>query len=313
MAGEEGAAPIGPGDVLEARDVTIRRAGVEVLSGVSTQLEPGRITAITGPNGAGKTSLLMALAGLLDPERGGGQGEVMLGGRNLAQLAPRERARAIGYLPQGGDIAWDVALETLVGLGRIAHDDGDCEPVDMAISALGLDHLRGRPVGRMSGGERARALLARVLAGRPRWILADEPLAALDLAHQLALAEHLRGCARDGTGVAIVLHDLTLAMNHADRVLVLDRGRLAADAPPDQALTPARIEAVWGVAASWIAAPHDPGPIAGDPDNAASRIAGTGSNKGGRRALIVHPPKGQKGGGALLSCKKERAGPDAAR
>jgi iron complex transport system ATP-binding protein len=107
----------------------------------------------------------------------------------------------------------------------------------------------------LSGGEKARALLARVLAGEPDWILADEPLAALDLGHQIALITHLRQAARNGAGVVLVLHDLALAMNHADRVLVLDRGGLVAEGAPEEALDPAIIERVWGVPACWLGEP----------------------------------------------------------
>jgi len=234
--------------MLTVEDLALSRGGAEVLSDVNALLEPASITAIVGPNGAGKSSLLMALAGLIEPARG----QVRLAGRSLAALHPRERAGALGYLPQGADIAWDVAVETLVALGRMPHRDRRREPVDAAIATMALDDLRHRPVSRLSGGEKARALLARVLAGEPQWILADEPLAALDLAHQLALVSHLRKSAEAGRGVVIVLHDLALAMNHADKVLVLDRGRLVAHAAPGEALDPGTIADVWGVEACWL-------------------------------------------------------------
>ena len=221
------------------------------LSGVTAALEPGQITAICGPNGAGKSSLLQCLAGLLSPD----SGAVLLGTEPLSALHPRVRAKAVGYLPQTGEVAWDVAVRSLVALGRVPHRDAQTEPVEAALAALDLLGLAERPVSRLSGGELARALLARVLAGEPRWILADEPLAALDLAHQLALLGHLRREADKGTGVVLVLHDLALAMNHADRVLVLDQGVLAAEGVPQDALSAKIIAQVWGVHASWLGEP----------------------------------------------------------
>ena len=115
-----------------------------------------------------------------------------------------------------------------------------------------LEGLAGRRVSRLSGGERARALLARVLAGEPRWILADEPLAALDLGHAAGLMARLKGQARAGVGVVMVLHDLPAAMNHADRVVVMDQGRMVADGAPEEALREAVIAGVWGVEAKWV-------------------------------------------------------------
>lgn len=233
--------------MLEARDLVLGNR----LDGVSATLRPGEITAICGPNGAGKSSLLQALAGLLAPE----SGAVSLEGAPLASLSPRERARTIGYLPQAGGVAWDLSVRNLVALGRLPHgDDGEAQ-IDAALAALDLTDLAGRPVSTLSGGEKARALLARVLAGEPRWILADEPLAALDLSHQLALLTHLRRAAEHGAGVVLVVHDLALAMNHARRVLVLDRGRIAADGAPEEALDPAIIERVWGLPARWLGEP----------------------------------------------------------
>jgi iron complex transport system ATP-binding protein len=229
------------------------------LDAVSAELHPGEVTAICGPNGAGKSTLLQCLAGLLPPERG----SVMLDEAPIASLHPRARARAIGYLPQDGEIAWDLSVRNLVALGRLPHGDGGPAQVAAALAALDLEAFAGRPVGTLSGGERARALLARVLAGEPRWILADEPLAALDLGHQLALVAHLRRAAREGAGVVMVLHDLGLAMNHADRVLVLANGYLAADDLPEAALQPALIERVWGVPARWLGEPGARALVAG--------------------------------------------------
>jgi len=229
------------------------------LAGVGVSLRAGEVTAICGPNGAGKSSLLACLAGILVPDAGG----VTLGGVALDSMPARERARAIGYLPQLGEVAWDVSVAVLVSLGRLpwqgaplhrAHASGaeDAAAVGAAMAAMELESLAGRPVSRLSGGERARALLARVLAGEPRWILADEPLAALDLGHAAGLIARLRGQAESGVGVVLVLHDLAAAMNHADRVLVMDQGRLVADGTPGEALRDEVIAEVWGVTARWI-------------------------------------------------------------
>lgn len=234
---------------LSAQKLTIAAR----LQDVSASLEPGKITAICGPNGAGKSTLLAALAGLLAPD----SGEAHLNGQLLSAMAPRERAQRIGYLPQDGEVAWDVNVRTLVGLGRLPHGDQSTEPVEAAIQALDLAHLADRSVSKLSGGERARALLARVLSGQPEWVLADEPLAALDLAHQMRLLSHLRAIATRGTGVVLVLHDLALAMNHADRVIVLDTGRVAADGIPGDALSEDTIRQVWHVAADWIGQPGE--------------------------------------------------------
>ncbi len=224
------------------------------LRGVSLNLRAGEVTAICGPNGAGKSSLLSCLGGLLKPA----EGAVTLDGVPLARMHHEARARALGYLPQTPEVAWDVSVETLAGLGRLPWRTSaaeDSAAVAAALAALDLLAFAHRPVPQLSGGERARALLARVLAGTPGWLLADEPLANLDLAHQLALLAHLRSCAGQGMGVVLVLHDLALAMNHADRVLVLDQGLLAADGPPELALAEPVLEQVWGVSARWLGEP----------------------------------------------------------
>lgn len=236
--------------MLAAQDLSL--AGR--LGEVTLALKPGEVTAICGPNGAGKSSLLACLAGLLPPDHGC----VSLDGSPLAGLSPRHRAQAIGYLPQQGEVAWNLSVETLVALGRLPWDagpDADRAAVDAALVAFDLAELRQRSVSHLSGGELARVLLARVLAGKPQWILADEPLANLDLAHQLALLRQFKRLAGEGVGVCLVLHDLAQAMNHADRVVVLDGGRVVADGPPSDALSEATIARVWNVAVRWLGEP----------------------------------------------------------
>lgn len=224
------------------------------LTGITAEVRAREVTAICGPNGAGKSSLLAVLAGLLSADGG----VAMLDGAPLAALPPSRRAQALGYLPQSADVAWDVSVATLVALGRLPWRSSaadDAAAVEAAIAAMQLESLRNRAVSQLSGGERARALLARVLAGQPRWLLADEPLANLDLAHQLTLLAHFRALADQGLGVVLVLHDLAQAMNHADRVLVLHQGALVEDGPPEQALRSEAIARHWGVASQWLGEP----------------------------------------------------------
>lgn len=233
--------------ILAAENLTVPGR----LAGVTAALQPGTLTAICGPNGAGKTTLLRALAGLQS-------GPITLGDQPLSAIPPRTRAQAIGYLPQHGEAAWNLTAKALVRLGRLPHrtsaaeDEAACHA---ALAALDLLDLAQRPIHTLSGGERARVLLARVLAGSPRWILADEPLASLDLAHTRTLLQNLRRLADQGVGVIVVVHSLAHAMNHAGRALVLHEGRLAADGLPETALSADVLERVWGVTSEWIGPP----------------------------------------------------------
>lgn len=236
--------------MLEALGLTVSGR----LNAATVHIHPGRVTAICGPNGAGKSTLLGALAGLIAPTTG----TVTLFGQPLNQITPQERACRIGYLPQSAQIAWNISVRTLAALGRMPHRSSAAESaraVDHALATMQLENLADRPLSALSGGERARALLARVLATQPHWILADEPLAALDLAHQQALAARLRMLAGQGTGVIIVVHDLALAMNHADDVIVLDQGRVAAQGNPETALSEKIIAEVWNLQARWLGVP----------------------------------------------------------
>ncbi len=240
---------------LEMRNISVNLSDRPVLCDISAEFTPGQIVAICGPNGVGKSTLLKSLAGLLPLA----EGAIACDSSDLADYSPRLRAQMIGYLPQSGEIAWDVAVENLVALGRMPYRDRGTQAIEAAIAALDLETLRHRPASKLSGGEKSRALLARVFAGEPRWILADEPFATLDLAHQHSLISYFKQSAKGGQGVVLVMHDLNLAMNHADRVLVLgpgeDGGALTAEGPPEKALTAEVIANVWGVKAHWIGEP----------------------------------------------------------
>ncbi len=244
--------------MLAADHLALALGGTPVLADVSVALPPGRVTAIIGPNGAGKSSLLACLAGLSAPEAG----QVMLDGRPLAALPPADRARRIGFLPQVAEVNWEIDVATLVALGRLPHRRGwagpspaDAAAIAAAIAATDLAGLAGRVVNSLSGGERARALLARVLAGQPHWLLADEPLANLDPAHQWDTLACLRAAAAAGAGVAIVLHDLAHAARIADHLVLMAAGRVVAAGPPETVLTPERIADVYGVTTARVALP----------------------------------------------------------
>lgn len=243
---------------LHADDIGVRVGGAQLLDGVSLRLSPGEVGAVLGPNGAGKSTLLSALAGLRLPD----VGQVVLGGRPLPSLAAATLALERAVLPQDTGVAFDFSVRDVVELGRYPHRmapaRNEAGIVQAAMALTGVGHLAGRALNSLSGGERARAQLARVLAqiwhplpdGRPRWLLLDEPTAALDLRHQHATMATVRRWARgQGVGVLAVLHDPNLALRYADRVWVLDGGRLQASGTPAQTLTPALLQRVWGVRA----------------------------------------------------------------
>ena len=235
--------------------VGVTLGGRAVLAEVSARLEPGRITAILGPNGAGKSTLVKAMARLLPQD-----GAITLDDRLIASLPPETRARRIGYLPQDATVHWNMRAAEIVALGRLPHrrspfgqSDEDRAAIAAAMAATGTRDFADRPVGTLSGGERARVLLARVLAGKPDWLLADEPLASLDPAHQIDLLDRLRAVAESaGTGVIVVLHDLVQAARAADDVLLLHQGRVVGFGPMRDVLTPELLAATFGVRVTMV-------------------------------------------------------------
>jgi iron complex transport system ATP-binding protein len=235
--------------VLAAEDIGLSLGGRRVLDAVRFAFRRGRVTALLGPNGAGKSSLLACLAALRRPD----DGAATLDGVDVHALDRRDRARRIGLLPQAADVHWDIDVATLVGLGRLPHrgrwgeSAADRAAVAAALAATDMTAYAARGVERLSGGERGRALFARVLAGEPEWLLADEPLASLDPAHQLDLLARLRGVAQAGGGVVLVLHDLHLAARIADDAILLRDGRVIAAGPARDVLTAPLIADAYGV------------------------------------------------------------------
>jgi len=237
---------------LAARSLSVDLGRRRALSGVDLSLESGRFTVIVGPNGAGKTTLLRTLAGLLPPA----DGTVTLDGAPVGRMRLADRARSIAYLPQGGSVAWPLPVAGVVALGRLPHgEQPDAltpvgrEAVAAALAATDLAGFESRPATELSGGERARVLLARALATRAPVLLADEPIAALDPRHELIVLEVLRAEARAGAMVVAIMHNLTLAARFADDIVLLDQGRLQAHAPPAEVLTEARLASSFGISA----------------------------------------------------------------
>lgn len=232
---------------LTARAVTVRIAGRAIVDGVDLHVAPGRVHALVGPNGAGKSTLFSALAGDADPS----SGQVLLGGVGLTRIPARERARRRAVLLQENLVSFAFTAEQVVRMGRApwagtpAEEDDDRAVAD-AMAETDVSHLGGRSIPALSGGERARVALARVLAQGADILLLDEPTAALDLRHQEDVLRLARRRADAGAAVAIVVHDLGAAFAVADDVSLLDGGRLIATGAPRDVLTAETIERVWG-------------------------------------------------------------------
>jgi iron complex transport system ATP-binding protein len=238
-------------------DAVAARYGARVvLDGVTAAFARGAVTGIVGPNGAGKTTLLRVALGLM-PASGGG---VLVLDKPLAQWSRETLARTVAYLPQGSDAHWPLEARELVALGRMPHrpafaplSDADALAVEDALARADAAQFAGRRMNALSAGERARVLFARALATGAPVLLADEPAAYLDPAHQLRLMDLLREEAARGTAVAVTLHDLSLASRHCDQVIVLSGGRAVAQGAPEAALSDAVLAEVFGIAAERTA------------------------------------------------------------
>jgi iron complex transport system ATP-binding protein len=235
---------------LEARNIAVSFGQTTVLGSVDLAVTSGEMVGLIGPNGSGKTTLLRVLANLHAPEAG----NVTLEGRGLGEIGERELSKRIAYLAQGGDVHWPMRVAALVALGRLPHrrafrdpSKSDLAAIEHAMTAADVGSLRDRTMMHLSGGERMRVLLARALAVEGSLLLADEPVAALDPLHQLRVMELLRDTARRGTGVIVVLHDLSLAARFCDRLVLIAHGGIVAEGRPADVLTPPHLAKAYGV------------------------------------------------------------------
>jgi len=243
---------------IETKKVSVQLNRVPILRGLSLTVGAGEITGLIGPNGAGKSTLMKTLAGFLEPD----SGQVLLQDRPLSHWKSHERAQRLGYLPQGGHIHWPLAVERAVELGRIPHQAAwqplsgvDRAAVRHAMEQTDIVHLSGRSVDTLAGGEKTLVMLARVLAGNPAAILADEPVAGLDPNHQLQVMELLSLLARQGRAVLVVLHDLSLAARFCQKLFFIKEGGLIAAGSPQEVLTAENLKTGYSIEARLTSGP----------------------------------------------------------
>ncbi len=232
--------------VLALRDVHFEYPGRPVLRAVSAEFPRAAVTAVIGPNGAGKSTLLRLLLGLLAPSRG----TVLKDSKPLASLPPRERARTLAYVPQHSQVAFPFTAREVVRLGRYNAGGGD-DGVDEALARVDIADRARDLFGHLSAGQQQRVTLARALTqleGGGHYLLADEPVSAMDPSHALRAMGVLTSLAAAGLGVVVVLHDLSLVLRYASRVVVLaPDGTPAAEGPVGEVLAPGLLERVYGV------------------------------------------------------------------
>jgi len=238
------------GCVLRGENLSLKIGDAVILQQLDVQLTGGELLGLIGPNGAGKSSLLRLLAGLQKPHTG----KITLNNQDLSALDNRQRAKTIGYLPQQATAHWPLQVERLVTLGRLPHhqnwqglQEADRHAIQNAMQQAEVTHLAKRTVTSLSGGERLRVMLARVFAGKPNIILADEPIASLDPYHQLHTMELLREHCNRGGSAVIVLHDLNLAARFCDQLFLLHQGKLISQGKVTDVLTENNLASVYGI------------------------------------------------------------------
>jgi iron complex transport system ATP-binding protein len=260
---------------ITAEGIVVRYPGIEAaaLDGVSVDVEPGTLYVVLGPNGSGKSTLMRALLGVSPLAAG----RVAFDGRPASEWHRRERARSIGAVTQSESIAFSLTTRELVAMGRYPYlgalageGDEDREAIGRALDACDVAPLAGRDVTTLSGGELQRARIARALAQEPRALVLDEPTASLDIRHEMGILELLRSSSDAGMTVVLITHGLDVAAQFADRMLLLSRGRVAAEGPPDEVIR----EDVLGEVYGWPISVHR------DPESGAPRVTPRRASKG---------------------------------
>jgi len=238
---------------LQIAGLSVSLGGNSILKEVSFTLPRGEIVGLIGPNGAGKSTAIKSILGLVDSEAGA----VRVGDTGVSDMESRTRAKTLAYVPQGAPVHWPLTAERTVALGRVPHltpwqtlGPADEAAIRDAMEQTDCWDFRDRLVTTLSGGERARVLLARTLAVGADFILADEPIAALDPMHQLQVMDILKAEAEAGTGVLVVMHDLGLAMRTCDKLVLLHGASVLASGAPTEVLTDANLKLAFGVEVS---------------------------------------------------------------
>jgi iron complex transport system ATP-binding protein len=223
--------------------LSVFRGDCPVVDNVTLALEPGDFLGLIGPNGAGKTTLMRAALGILEHK----------GSSSLAALSQSDRAKQAAWLPQIREIAWGLSVRDLVGLGRLPFgpiQKNDAH-VEAAITKMDLGAFSDRIATQLSGGEQARALIARALAQDTPILMADEPTASLDPANQISTLKIFSELAQDGRGIMSSIHDLGLAVRYCTKLALLDRGKLVAFGSADEVLTPDNLQTVFSIEAHY--------------------------------------------------------------
>ncbi len=252
---------------FSANNICFQVGRKRILDDISLQIQPGEMVAVLGPNGAGKSSLLKIMAG----EQRFFNGQLKLNGRSYHDWSANEIARMVGVLPQSSELMFPFSVAEVVMLGRLPHSTGrfrDREIVAQAMQLLDVSHLSETLYPALSGGEKQRVQLARVLTQiweadlvGDRYLLLDEPTSALDLSHQHQTLEVARRLARQGTGVMAILHDLNLAAQYADRIVLLGNGQLVAEGAVDKVLVPEQIRELYDIDVAVMRHPSQDRPL----------------------------------------------------
>jgi len=212
------------------------------IKDLSFDINQGELIGLIGPNGAGKSTLLNTLAGLEDFS-----GSIVINDNNFQSYSSNQRARMVGLQPQFATSAWSISVSDVVALGRIPWGDNDEDAIKQAMLNADVNNFADRTIDHLSGGERARVWMARVLAGQPDVLLSDEPVANLDIHYQLSVMDVLKSYAQEGHGVVVALHDLSLAARYCDRLCLMNKGGLVACGTADEVLKESVLSEVYGV------------------------------------------------------------------